>query len=219
MATLVYLAFLMDMLGFLARDELKLRLLMLAGMVFYIFYFFLVTDEPLWDAILTDGILMLINLVMICVVIAERTTWAMTPRTAALSKHFEMLSPGQFRRLLRAGQHSIADTEMTLTTQGAPLARLYYIVSGTASLVKDGSEFPMQPRQFVGEIGFLTGQPASGTVVLAEGGEVLFWEVPDLTRMLERAPALKSSMLAQFNVDLIKKVVNGVPLSTARPKG
>ena len=47
-ATLVYLAFIMDMLGFLARDELKLRLMMLAGMIFYIAYFFLLFALSLW---------------------------------------------------------------------------------------------------------------------------------------------------------------------------
>lgn len=160
-AALVCLAFLMDLLGFLARDELKLRLLMRMGMVFYIAYFFLVSDAPLWDAILTDSILMVINLTVIFIITAERTTRTMSPRMASLSQQFEVLSPGQL----------------------------------------------------VGEIGFLTGQTASGTMVLARGGEVLSWDLQALKRLLDRAPPLKSSMLAQFNLDLIKRLVNGVPLS------
>ncbi len=69
-AVFVYAAFVFDVFGFLARDELWLRLQMMAAMMLYIIYYYLVADAPLWDAIITNGTLAAVNLAMIFVVIA-----------------------------------------------------------------------------------------------------------------------------------------------------
>ena len=50
---LVYLAFAFDVAGFMARDELLWRGLMLTASAFYLVYYYFVVDEPLRDAILT----------------------------------------------------------------------------------------------------------------------------------------------------------------------
>ena len=67
-AIVVYIAFVLDMAGFLARDELWLRTLMLAASALYLIYYYFVTDVPLWDAIRTNAALAAVNLIMIGVV-------------------------------------------------------------------------------------------------------------------------------------------------------
>ena len=46
-------------------------------MVFYILYYLFVAEGPLWEAIMTDSILMLVNIVMIVIIALERTTVSM----------------------------------------------------------------------------------------------------------------------------------------------
>ena len=101
---LVYIAFVFDLFGFMARDELWLRLLMLAASALYLVYYFIVAGTPLWDALITNGALALVNLAIIAVIVTERTTLGFSPEDAALSRLFPLLRPGQFRRLLKAGR-------------------------------------------------------------------------------------------------------------------
>ena len=214
-ALLVYVAFAFDVSGFLARDELILRALMLLAMVFYILYYLFVAEGPLWEAIMTDSILMLVNIVMIVIIALERTTVSMNSDRVRLYEKFEMLSPGQFRKLYKFSHYAIAPNEVILSRQGEPVKRLTYIVDGTASLVKDGERFTMTAGQFVGEIGFLTGNVATGDVTLQAGSEYLSWDADKLHEIFAKQPALRTAMLAQFNLDLVAKVARGVPMGPA----
>lgn len=212
-ATLVYLAFLLDMLGFLARDELKLRLLMLLGMVFYMAYYATVAETPLWDPIITNGLLAAINLVMIVIVVLERTTFAMSADQARIFAQFRLLSPGQFRRLLRHGQTIEADRPRAIVREGRSVTEICYLIDGVATMEKGGQRFEMQPGNFVGEVGFLTDSPASATVQVDAGTRYVVWDVARLHRLFKRQPALRNAMLAQINQDLALKVAGGIPLS------
>lgn len=216
---LVYGALALHSAGFLARNELILRLLMLGAMILTLAFLFAFGPIPEGIAKLGTGLLIAINLVVIAVIVKERTTIGMKPELALLSRHFEMISPGQFRQLFKIGRHAISGQDTILTKAGAPTKRLYYIISGTAVLEKDGLSFDMQSEQFVGEIGFLTGELASGTVVLKPGSEYLSWEAEALRDLFENVPAIRAAMLAQLNLDLVRKVANGVPLSTVTPNG
>ena len=99
--SLVYVAFLASVSGLLTRDELRLRVLILIGSGFYLAYYRMAPDTPLWGAIITNSALACANLYMIFVVISERTTFAMDRDTLHIYRLFDKLSPGQFRRLFR----------------------------------------------------------------------------------------------------------------------
>jgi len=213
-AVFVYAAFVFDVFGFLARDELWLRLQMMAAMMLYIIYYYLVADAPLWDAIITNGTLAAVNLAMIFVVIAERTTFSMTSETAQLYKKFTMLSPGQFRRLLRLGARTTAIDPKVLVTEGAPIDTVYFVINNTARLEKNDEVFPLESGSFVGEIGFLTDQPASATVSVDAGTEYFAWDVAELHRVFARSTGLRNALLAQLNKDLANKLSRSVPIRT-----
>ncbi len=213
-AVFVYAAFVFDVFGFLARDELWLRLQMMAAMMLYIIYYYLVADAPLWDAIITNGTLAAVNLAMIFVVIAERTTFSMTSETAQLYKKFTMLSPGQFRRLLRLGARATTIDPKVLVTEGAPIDTVYFVINNTARLEKNDEVFPLESGSFVGEIGFLTDQPASATVSVDAGTEYFAWDVAELHRVFARSTGLRNALLAQLNKDLANKLSRSVPIRT-----
>lgn len=218
-AILVYGALALHSAGFLARNELVLRLLMLGALILTFVFLAAFGTIPSGIAMLGTALLIVLNTVMIAIIVKERTTIGMKPELALLSKHFEMISPGQFRQLFKIGRHAISGQDTVLTTAGSSTKRLYYVISGAAVLEKDGLSFDMHPQQFVGEIGFLTGEPASGTVVLKPGSEYLSWEADQLHALFEDVPTLRAAMFAQLNLDLVQKVAKGVPLSTVKPTG
>lgn len=208
---LVYIAFLLDLLGFLARDELWWRSLMLGASAFYLVYYYAVTDVPLWDALYTNGFLALVNLAMIVVVIVERTTFSMSTETANLYRAFPMLTPGQFRRLLRAAHFSRHDEPVQLTSEGHRPDHLWFLVDGQLDLSKAGQAAVIEGPQFVGEIAYLTGDPASATVTARAGAQTLRWTPAALDRLIRRSPNLQAGLVAHFNLDLARKVAASQP--------
>ena len=97
---LVYVALAFGVMGFLARDELHWRGLMLAATGFYLCYYFFIAESPLWDAFIANSLLGLVNLSMIFVVIVERSTFGMSREKIDLFRMFPLLTPGQFRKLI-----------------------------------------------------------------------------------------------------------------------
>lgn len=208
---LVYLAFAFDVLGFLARDELRLRVLLLSSGVLYTLYYFLVAETPLWDAILTNGAIDIVNFVMICVVIRERSTIAMPPSEVAIYRHFSMMTPGQFRKLLRSSELRTSDRDEVLSVEGAPLPRLYYVLEGMVEVEKHGAAIGIGSSVFVGEVAFLQNVPATATVRATRGSRYIVWTHDALESLFKRNPGIRTALLAHLNLDMSRKVAASSP--------
>lgn len=211
----IYIAFSLQMIGFMARDELWLRLLMLGGTFFYLFYYATIAGQPLWDSLITNSLLGAINIVMIAIVLLERTTLSMGSEMAELYKSFNLLSPGQFRRLLRAAKRRTVTEPEVITEDGKPLTSLYFVECGPILIEKFGETVEMEPRQFIGEIAYLKDVPASAKVTLGEGARYLEWDCNAMRRLLQRHRSLGVAMVAQLNIDLSEKVAVSRPRSGA----
>jgi len=139
--TFVYCALLFYVLGFMFRDELWLRVLLLIGTTFYILYYRFAAESPLWDGIYTSSILIAVNFFMICVIIIERSKFTMSSDMVSLYAHFPNLSPGQFKRLMKKGEMVVANEPTTLAEEGKTLSNLYYIFDGDVTLIKAGLQW------------------------------------------------------------------------------
>lgn len=210
---LVYAAFVFDLLGFMARDELWLRLLMLGASALYLVYYYVVAGYPLWDALFTNGALAAVNLVMIGVVVAERSTFTMSRETALLYQMFPLFSPGQFRKLLAAADHLTASEAVELVQEGAAPDRLFFVVDGETLVDKSGQSVRIGDRVFIGEIAYLTGDPATATVRVEPGTRYLAWHHNQLERIMRRSPSLRVALLAHLNSDLARKVAHSQPIA------
>jgi hypothetical protein len=209
----VYFAFLLALGGYLARDELWLRLFLLAASANYLVYYYNVADTPLWEAILTSGVLALVNLVVIVIVVLERTTFTMSRQVAQIYRAFDMLTPGQFRRIMRHGAIRTADDTVRLTTEGMRVEKLHFVNDGSVVVTKRGQRTEIPARIFVGEIAYATGNLASATVEVTPGSVWVEWDQEALRRLTRRFPALGVALMAQFNVDLLGKVATSQPIA------
>lgn len=208
LAALVYIGFAFDFFGYLARDELRLRLLMLTASAFYVAYYWVGSAAPLWSAIATNAALALANLGMIAFVVAERTTLGMPAEAVRLYQLFPLMTPGQFRRLDRAGARRSADVPAVLTEAGVRPASVYFVTAGSVRVEKEGMHASIGPGGFIGEIAFLTHAPATATVVAWAGAEYMEWNAAALERLIARDPGLRVALLAHLNTDLARKVSN-----------
>lgn len=212
-AWLIYLGFVLKFAGFAARDELALRLLVLVGTLLTVVYYYVVTGAPLWDAVLTNGMIAAVNAAMILIVLKERTTWGMTVDTVDIYRHFTMLTPGQFRRLLKAGLRREVHDRLRLLREGDSVNRLYFVTDGPVTIERDGRSVEIDAGVFLGEIAYLTGGRASATVTLGPGARYLSWGHETLDRLFDRSRALKVAVIAQLNLDLAAKLSNSAPVA------
>jgi hypothetical protein len=195
--------------GFLFRDQIMLRGLIIAGDLVYIAYFFLAPAEPLWGGIFWSAVFAAVNTAMIARIVADRTEFGLSDEERALFAHLRHLSPGEFRKLMKAGRFETAAADTALTQEGAGLHRLYFVLTGTIAIDKAGKHFTVPAPAFIGEVAFLTGAPASATATLAAGGRYAAWETPALHRLLLTAPSLRIGLHAALNQDMAGKVARG----------
>ena len=76
------------------------------------------------------------------------------------------LQEAQIARLVSAGAISNLPPGSVLTKENTSLERMFFICAGTANVTIGGREVSQLVKgNFVGEVAFLTGQPATATVV------------------------------------------------------
>jgi len=192
--------------GFLFRDQIMLRSLVIVGNFVYVAYYYVVVDHPLWGGIFWSVVGILINAVMIGRIVADRTGYGLSPDERALYAHLDTLTPGEFRRLMKAGRWRTVEAETVISTEGRPLGELTYVLEGTVTVEKGGTRFALTTPAFVGEVAFVTQRPASATVTLAPGARTVTWEMGMLQRLLLRAPSLRIGLGAALNRDMAEKV-------------
>ncbi len=202
----VNLALLFYILALLVRKELLLRTLLLIGTGFYIIYYYIVAEAPLWDAIWASVAIGVSNLFMMAVIMRERSTWGMSAEMLALYKSFPTMNPGQFRKIMKIADWVSAETETVICTEGERPDHLFLVSKGTMTLERDGKEVSVGAGNFIGEISFLIDRPASADVVAPAGTDYVQWDRTKLSALMEKSPALSNALAALFNRDIARKL-------------
>lgn len=205
-ANLVYVAAGAQVLGYLFRDQVKLRLLLLFGTLFYVLYYALAATEPLWDAIVASSVLGAANLVGLSSLLLSRSAWLIPAEQRALFQMLGGIQPGDFRALMKFGTIRTAETEEEITRLGETPDRLFYVCEGEPRVVKAGGEFGIPCRCFIGEVSLMLGTPASATVRLPAGALFVEWPRVRLARAMARNNRLKLALEALMAEDMARKV-------------
>jgi len=197
-------------IAFLFRDEALIRLFSVIGTLLYMGYYFWYPAEPLWDAIVTSTFFLGANVVVIFIILLERTTFGMSDEDKQLYGAFNGMTPGEFRKLLKPASWCQSDGDEMLTRAGEVSDHLFYIQEGTVTVSKGSSQFTLNAGRFVGEIGYMLGDPASGDTRAGKGTRYIAWAVADLNRIGRKTPAIANAMTAKVGRDLARKLRQSV---------
>jgi hypothetical protein len=192
--------------GFLFRDQLALRALIVAGDVIYLLYFYLAPESPLWGGIFWSALFVAVNLAMLGRIAADRMHLRLPPRDRQLLDRLGALSPGQIRCLLRLGRAAEAEGRIELTREGETPGMLFCVTEGDYDVEKGGKVVARAEGGFIGEVAFLLGRPASATVRLDCGARYFAWPVEPLRQQLARNPELDAAFKAAISRDLAAKI-------------
>lgn len=214
---LVFIGLIIKSVGFLVRDELLLRVLVFTG-TFFDIAFYLVQTPTIWGPVLTNSILVSVNLVLSLIILMERSPWFMSDKDHLVFEYFKTLNPGQFRRINRSAKWHEATEETVLLREGVRSDRLYFIQADQFCVVKHGTRYTATGPAFAGEIMLLQGGVASASVIVQPGTIYAEWSVYKLRAAMQRSQALENAMVARFGHDLADKVRNSVPIGQPEPE-
>lgn len=139
--------------------------------------------------------------------------YARRHRFAAHEAHFADSMPSSvdrrsIRRLLKLAQVRHAQPGETLTTEAAPVSDLMFIAEGVVQIERGGQIVAVcGPGDFLGEMSFVTGGPASATAVVVKPLRYLAFDQVRLRTALAADSELKQAMDASFNRNLVGKLV------------
>jgi len=204
-------------LGYLIINQLLLRWMLFLGSVIYVAYYATAAETPLWGAIYLSFAMMAANLIGICSLLIQRSQLAIPRAHRDLYPEFSNLPPGDFRQLVLAAKRHRVNEDTVLSREGEPIRKLYYVISGTAQVEKQGATFALPPRVLIGEVAYMCKRASAATTVLPAGSEILEWDTLDLDRRSATSDRFQLALQAMISRDMVEKVALAVaPVSYER---
>ena len=216
LAGILFFGLALKSLGYMVRDELVLRSLVVAGMVCDILFYAL-QPVPILQSVATNTFLVVINVGLIMLIVFERTTLRMSDSAKWLYQHFPTLRPGQFRRVMKHATWHRADGRSEIIAEGVALDRLFFLFAPRFEIEKRGQTYVAHGPAFAGELVFLNGGQSSASVFVPGGSDYVSFDTCGLQQAMQRSAPLNNAMVALFGKDLAAKVANSVPIRPAEP--
>lgn len=180
-----HFAYAMLALSYVLTNILWLRVTAVISMFLEIVYFYY-SGGNLATGIGWTVLFILINFVQLYWLMRERLAARLPEAEAAMLRAaFTGLDDSQIARLLKAAEWKDCPAGEVLTTHGKPVEALSFLCSGRARVEVEKSFVAyVEKGFFVGEIAYLTGNPASATVMLEEPARVLRFSPGSMAKLV-----------------------------------
>jgi hypothetical protein len=201
---------LMYTIGYAIKDVLWLRVFVMLGCMAEIGYGFKAAEKTLWPLIFWASLGLALNTFQVIFLYRDRHRQVVfTPEELELySTVFHDFSYADFRKLMNIGRWKELSRGEVLTHEGSEVPDLLLIQKGQALVtIKGKTVATVQPRAFIGEMSFLTGNPASATVRTLEDVRCVGWSKQELRELMSQTPSLYNAMQLVINADLVTKLM------------
>ncbi|MGX9357321.1 Crp/Fnr family transcriptional regulator [Roseobacteraceae bacterium S113] len=196
--------------GYVTVNQLSLRVWVLTGTLFYLWYYSVVSEAPLWEAIYMSSLTGMANLIGLAQLLLGKSRFAVPRAHRDIYQHFKALPPGDFRNILREAVRETLPSGSILTHEGADVHALYYVISGDLEIEKHGERFSLPSNVFVGEVAYMTERASSATSRATTDIEVLRWDIARVRARSLRNTRFKLALDAMVSRDMALKVAFAV---------
>ena len=205
---MLHLGNILYLCAYSVRDILWLRILSVVAMFSLLPYYIWCYEAPQYGPILWQSVFIAINLIQITLLILERRPVFLGEEEMRLYRTvFRGLTPREFVKLVGIAQWKRAEEGEILLRQQQQVAQLALISNGRASVELDDRHIAeVGPSQFIGEMGFLTDEPASANVIARLPLDYLSWPVEQLQEFLRDNPQIHVKVQGILGVDLVEKL-------------
>lgn len=210
---LANLAAVLMLIGFAFRDQMWLRTFAILGNLTFIAYYALVSDVPLWTAIISALAIIAVNLWMMWQIVKDNRTFRLSAEEMMLYAKLPGVTPGQFKQLLTIAQWHNPETKLALTQEGEMPEALHYVLEGRVSGSKNGKAFAVGPHAFIGELAFLRGKPATASTAAEPGALIVSWKQEALRNLMKTNDGIRRAIDSLLSLDMAEKIARtGPPL-------
>jgi hypothetical protein len=183
-----------------------LRIFAMASGVTGVFYYgFLVSDgiSATWEFIFT-----MVNAVQLAIVLLAGRRKSRDEDERLFVETVMPTLDGNLRaRMLKLARWQTREPGQVLVEEGEMSPQLVFIARGAASVEKGGTIVGVcGPGDFLGEMSFLTGRPASATVRVANEVRCCVYDPAILKLLAKKAPAIRQALEFSFNRNLVGKL-------------
>tara|TARA_R110000851_G_scaffold190430_1_gene341038 strand:+ start:613 stop:1275 length:663 start_codon:yes stop_codon:yes gene_type:complete len=204
-----HLAFGLIAFSFVVKDILWLRIVSIIASLFSVFYNWVIPIEPMWIPIGWNFVFVALNLYHIAVIVYEKRPVHMSPKHKELyDTMFKNLTPVEFLKITKLADWEHYRAGDVITQEGHKVPDLNLIYNGTVE-VRVNKEIVAQLRdgQFVGEMSFLTGKPATATCIVKHDAVILVWKQDEFRELLKRNPSLYFTIQSLLSTQLSSSLV------------
>jgi CRP-like cAMP-binding protein len=202
-----HIAYLLLGISYFLTSMYWLRVLAIFGLLCEILYFSM-TGGNMFAGIAWSVIFILINAYQLYWLILEKLSLRLPEKEGPLLREaLAGLDDAQISRLLRAAEWKDYQHGETLTRQDAPVDALYFLCSGRANVEVNKSLVTyLEKGSFVGEIAYLTGNPATATVVVDEPARILKFSKMRMAKVTAADPQINGIIYQLLGRDLAIKM-------------
>lgn len=197
--------------GFIVKDILWLRVLIIIGFNIEMAYHFRDLHKPEWAEIFWCGFYIIVNGWQFTMLYRERRNLKFTDEELALhAKVFKNMPKTAFRKLLNIAGYEDLPNDFVMIHQDTTVDKLALISDGLAKIEVDGTIVSyVRNGQFVGEMSFLSGNLTTATVTTIDETRCLLWDKAQLRELMKKDIEVEASMQMVFSSDLLSKMMGG----------
>lgn len=156
-----------------------------------------------------ESLFSLVNIIQLLIIAFENRRGRFTREEELfIASCLQGLERAQSRRLVRLGAWTEVSDETVLITENTCPQFLKFIVEGSARIEHNNNILGLVGKgDFLGEMSYLTGKPASATVVTNTKVRYLGFDGAKLRDHLTKNPDVRHALESSFNRNLVEKLV------------
>jgi len=192
--------------AYLLRSMLWLRILLVCAALVYI-----VSGVSLGLTAMVGWNLayVAINLYHIVFLLLDRITINLPPETRKVyQRYFSSMSTREFRKLITSNGFRIFQ-DQNIVDEGEVPDKLFIILRGHVNVVRDNETIArLGAGNFIGEMSFVSKEPASANAWAEDLVQCAFWTHDDLEKLRQRNIGTYNNFLGIIGHDLVRKLRN-----------
>ncbi|MCB1483248.1 MAG: cyclic nucleotide-binding domain-containing protein [Rhodobiaceae bacterium] len=202
-----HLSYVLLVLSMMMRSMTWLRVIAISAGVTSGTYGYFGLNDPV--TVFWETVFVLTNLVQLVIIVFENRKRALSEEERivvnALLPKADMRA---VRRILKLGVMREVPPETVLIKQGEMVPELIVMTRGAVQVEKDGRIIgACGEGDFLGEMSFLSGEPATATVMVTNPAHYMSFERSRFRVFLDRNPDIRHTVEASFNRNLMAKLV------------
>ena len=210
---IIHLAYLITFIALSIRDVLFLRIVLSVACCLQVVYQYGFNNNP--DIAFWNASFLAINLFQVVKIIKERSPVKIPDDIVDIYRtKFSDMTHREFLYFWSLGKQKDA-TDVLLINEGEYQKSLFLILSGTAAVSRDSRVIATLHRpEFVGEISFITREPASANVDAKSRLYYIEWDQEELRRLKMKNSQFWTKLNQCLGEDLAKKIKHNSIIKT-----